>query len=104
VSNRVRIEARPTGTTTSTGKAELTHSFEHQIAEKIHGNLVLRNHHPPDTGAAESPPTRSSTATTQATSLRMKVASALAIDDLGLTLPSALVDDDVIVKGKEQKR
>jgi hypothetical protein len=85
-------------------EAELTYSFEQQIAVKIHSNLVLRNNHPPETGAADSPPTKSNTATKQATSLRVKVASALAIEDLDLTLPSALVDDDVIVKGKEQKR
>jgi hypothetical protein len=70
---------------------------------KIHRNLVLRKSQPPATGEAATPPTEGSTVTAQATLLRVKVASALAITDLDLTLPSALVDDDVIVKGKKQK-
>ena len=84
-------------------ETEHTQSFKQQIAVKIHSYLVLRKSQPPATGAAASPPTESSTVTAQATSLRVKVASTLAITDLGLTLPSALVDYDVIKKGKKQK-
>ena len=85
-------------------EAELTTSFAQQIAAKVHSNLVLRKHLPPVISATETPPTESNASLRQATSLRAKVAAAVAIDDLGLTLPSALVDDDVIVKGREQKR
>ena len=70
---------------------------------KIHSNLVLRKSQPPATGAAASPMTGSSTETAQAPLLRVRVESALTITDLGPTLPSELVDNDVIVKGKTHK-
>ena len=99
----VRHSSGTTRHTNLPSEPEHTHSFEQQISVKIHSNLVLRQSHPPATGAAACPSTESSTVTAQATSLRVKVASALAITDLGLTLPLALVNDNVIVKGKKQK-
>ena len=41
--------------------------------------------------------------TTPAPSLRVRVASALAKKDLGLSLPSELVDNDVIITGTKHK-
>jgi hypothetical protein len=84
-------------------EAELTNSFEQQIAVKIHSNLVLRKSLPLATGAAASPTKGSIKETAQPPLLRVRVASALAKTDLGLSLPSALVDDDVIVTGKKHK-
>ena len=84
-------------------KPEHICSFEQQIADKIHSDLVLRKHQPPAPIVAAYPPLERSTVTTQAPSLRVRVASALAKTDLGLALPSELVDDDVIVKGKQHK-
>ena len=52
---------------------------------------------------AACPSAERSTRTTLATSLRVKVASALAKTDLDLSLPLELVDDNVIVKGKCHK-
>ena len=85
------------------GKIKQTHSFEQQIALKIHSNLVLKRYQPPDTSAVPSPPTERSTATTKAPSLRVRVASELVKADIGLSLPSELVNDNVIVKGKKHK-
>ena len=65
--------------------------FEQQIAAKIHSNLVLRKSQPPALAAAPGPPIESSTVTTQVPSLIVRVASALAKTDLGITLPSELV-------------
>ena len=79
---------------------EQTYSFEQQIALKIHSNLVLKKYQPKEPSAAACPPTERSTVTTQAPSLRVRVASELAKTDVGLSLPSELVDDDVIVTGK----
>ena len=80
-----------------------TYLFEQQIAVKVHSNLVLRKSQLPAPSAADGPPTERSTATMRASSLRVRVASELAKTDLSLTLPSELVDDDVIVKGKKHK-
>ena len=82
---------------------EQTYSFEQQIALIIHSNLVLKKYRPPEPSAAANPPTEHSTATTKAPSLRVRVASELAKADIGLSLPSELVNDNVIVKGKKHK-
>ena len=76
-------------------------SFEKQIIDKVHKDLVLRKHPPPPNTAACSS-TQRSTLTTPAPSLRLRVASALAKTDLGLSLPLELVDD-VIVTGTKHK-
>ena len=78
-------------------------SFERQIADKVHNNLVLRKITPAPIAAA-CPVTERSTFTTLAPLLRVRVTSALAKTDLGLSLPSALVDDNVIVTGKKNTR
>ena len=80
-----------------------TYSFEQKIAAKVHSDLVLRKSHPLRPIPSACPPTERSTPTARVPSLRMSVASELAKTDLGLTLPSALVDNDVIVKGKKHK-
>ena len=82
---------------------EQTHLFEQQIALKIHSNLVLKKYQPPDPSAAAIPPTERSTATMKALLLRVRVALELAKADIGLSLPSELVDNNVIVKGKKHK-
>ena len=82
---------------------EHTYLFEQQIAVKIHSNLVLKKYRPPAPSAAACPPTERSTVTTQAPLLRVRAASEMAKTDLGLSLPSELVDDNVIVKGKKYK-
>ena len=82
---------------------EQTYSFEHQIALKLHCNLVLKQYQPPAPSAAACPPRERSTVTTKAHSLRVRIASELAKTDIGLSLPSELVDDDVIVTGKKHK-
>jgi len=84
-------------------EVEQTQSFEQQIAHKIHSNLVLKKYQPPDKSAAASPPTERSTAATTAPSLRVRVASELAKADIDLSLPSELVNNDVILKGKKHK-
>jgi hypothetical protein len=78
-------------------------SFKQQIAEKVHNDLVLRTK-PPPIMATACPLTERSTFTTLAPSLRVKVSSALAKTDIGLSLPSELVDNNVIIKGKQHKR
>ena len=78
-------------------------SFEKQIADKVHKDLVFQKNPTPPNAAACPLPQRS-TLTTLAPSLRVKVASALARTDSGLSLPSELVDDNVIVKCKEHKK
>ena len=82
---------------------EQTYSFEQQIALKIHSNLVLKKYQPPEPSAAARPPTEHSTATTKAPLLIVRVASELAKSDIGLSLPSELVSNDVIVKEKKHK-
>jgi hypothetical protein len=75
-------------------------SFEQQIANKVHKDLVLRKKPPaPNTAACLLP--QRSTLTTLAFPLRVKVASALAKSDLCLSLPSELFEDYVIVKGTQ---
>ena len=82
---------------------EQTYSFEQQIALKIHSNLVLKKYQHPEPSAAGPTPTERSTATTKAPLLRVRVASELVKADIGLSLPSELVDNNVIVKGKKHK-
>ena len=82
---------------------EQTYSFEQQIALKIHSNLVLKKYQPKEPSAAACPPTERSTVTTKAPSLRVRVASELAKTDVGLSLPSELVDTDVLVTGRKHK-
>ena len=76
--------------------------FEEQIAKRVHNNLVLTKQ-PPAPNTAACPSAERSTCTTLATLLRVKVASALAKMDLDLSLPSELVHNNVIVKGKGHK-
>jgi hypothetical protein len=76
--------------------------FEQQIAFKIHSNLVLKKYQPPEPSAAACPPTERSTVTTKAPSLRVRAASELAKTDIGLSLTSELVNNDVIVKTKPE--
>ena len=80
-----------------------TYSLEQQIALKIHSNLVLKKYQPPEPSAAAPPPKEPRKATTKAPLLRVRVASELAKADMGLSLPSELVDNNVIVKGKRHK-
>jgi len=77
-------------------------SFEQKIIDKVHKDLVLRKQPPPPNTAA-CPSTQRSTLTTPAPSLRVRVASALAKTDLGLSFPLELVDNDVIVTGTKHK-
>jgi hypothetical protein len=64
---------------------------------------VVKRYQPPDKITAAIPPTSRTTAPATAPSLRVRVASELAKTDIDLSLPSELVDDDVIVKGKKHK-
>ena len=84
-------------------EVEQTQLFEQQIAHKIHSNLVLKKYQPTDKSTAANPQTKRSTAPTTAPLLRVRVASVLAKADIDLSLPSELVDDDVIVTGKKHK-
>jgi hypothetical protein len=77
--------------------------FEQHIADKVHTDLVLRKNQPPAPNLADCPLIESKSITTLAPSLRVRVTSALAKTDLGLSLPSELVDNDVIVTGKKHK-
>jgi hypothetical protein len=77
-------------------------SFDLQIVDRVHKDLVLRKQ-PLAPNKAACPLTQRSTLTTLAPSLRVRVASALAKTDLGLSFPSELVNDDVIVKGTKHK-
>ena len=84
-------------------EVEETQSFEQQIAHKIHSNLVLKRCQPRDIARPTNPTPKRSAATTMAPLLRVRVASELAKADTGLSLPSELVNDNVIVKGKKHK-
>ena len=64
---------------------------------------MLKKYQPKEPSADTCQPTERSTVTTRAPSLRVRVASELAKTDVGLSLPSELVDDDVIVTGKKHK-
>ena len=75
---------------------EQTYLFEQQIALKINSNLMLKKYQPPEPSAAARPPTERSTATTKAPLLMAKA-------DIALSLPSELVDNNVIVKVKKHK-
>ena len=65
-------------------------------------DLFLQKSRPAPTAAA-CPLTKRSMLTKPAPLLRVRVASALAKEGLGLSLPSELVDDDVIITGKKHK-
>ena len=60
--------------TTFPKEPDHTYSFEQQIAVKIHSNLVLRKSQPLAPSAEACPPMERSTVTTQAPSLRVRVA------------------------------
>jgi hypothetical protein len=77
-------------------------SFEQKISDKVYKNLVFKNKVPTFT-MTECSASKCSTTTASASSLKVKVASALAKMDLDLSIPSELVDDDVIVTGKKHK-
>jgi hypothetical protein len=77
-------------------------TFEQKITNKVHKDLVLRKQ-PPTPDAAACPSTQCSTLTTLVPPLTARVASALAKTNLGLSLPSEMVDDDVIITGKKHK-
>ena len=77
-------------------------SFEQQIADKVHRDLILRKN-PSAQNTAPFPLAQRSTSTTLEPPLRVRVASALAKSDLGLFIPSEQVDDDVIIKGTNHK-
>ena len=84
-------------------ETEQTLLLDQQIALKIHSNLVLKKYQPPEPSAAACPPTERNTVTTKAPSLKVRVASELAKTGMGISLPSDLVDNDVIVTGKKHK-
>ena len=77
-------------------------SFEQQIVDKVHKDLILREN-PSAPNTAPFPLSQRSTSTTPEPPPRVQVASALAKTDLGLSLPLKLVDDDVIVTGTKHK-
>ena len=77
-------------------------SFEQKISVKVHKKLFIKNKVPTFT-MTECLASKCSTTTASASSLKVKVASALAKMDLDLSIPSELVDDDVIVTGKKHK-
>ena len=58
---------------------------------------------PTDIASPTNPTPKRSTATMTASLLRVRVASELAKADTNLSLPSELVDNNVIVKGKKHK-
>ena len=77
-------------------------SFEQQIVNKVHMDLVLQRGQPAPTAAA-CPFTEHSRLTKSAPLLKVRVASALAKEGLALSLPSELVDGYVIITGKNTR-
>ena len=77
-------------------------SFEQKISDKVHKNLVIKNKVPTFT-TTDCLASKCSNTTASASLLKVRVASALTKMDLDLSIPSELVDDDVIVTGTKHK-
>ena len=68
-----------------------TNSFDHEISSKLHNNLVIKQNTTMTTKVATMVPQQGKA---PASSLKVKVASALAKTDKNLYLPAELVNDN----------